>query len=122
MVNPHRDSSGNEAPYEYVGYMYPVREFFYFFLEQKNADYEILCMIVRESRTPQVAVLKGLFAGVGVLDDASMIAARPVVLLRRKRQLDWRTALGGEIGYIPRGRVPEIARRQLSEEKITVRE
>ena len=122
LINPHRDLNGKVTAYQYAGYMYPVREFFYFYFEQNSADYEILALIIHESRTPQVNVLKGMISGVGVLDEASFIAARPIVALRRQRKMDnWQTALGTELGYIPAGKVPEIARKQLSTEKITVR-
>lgn len=122
LINPHRDLSGKVTAYEYAGYMYPVEEFFYLYLEQKPADYEILSMIFHQSRTPQVNILKGIISGVGVLDELSFIAARPIIALRRQQNIDdWQTALGTELGYIPAGKVPEIARKQLSPEKITVR-
>jgi hypothetical protein len=122
LINPHRDSIGKVTAYEYTGYMYPVREFFYFYFEQRSADYEILSLIIHESRTPPVNVLKGIISGVGVLDELSFIAARPIVAVRRQRNIDnWQAALGTELGYIPAGKVPEIARKQLSTEKITVR-
>jgi transcriptional regulator with XRE-family HTH domain len=122
LINPHRDSEGAVTAYEYVGYMYPVREFFYFYFEQKIADYEILSLVIHESRTPQVNVLKGIISGVGVLEELSLIAARPIIVLRRRQELkNWQAALGTELGYIEAGRVPEIARRQLSTERITVR-
>jgi hypothetical protein len=122
LINPHRDSSGTVTAYEYAGYMYPIREFLYFYFEQKPADYEILSIILHESRAPQVNVLRGMISGVGVLDDLSFIAARPIVVQRRRRNIEnWESALGNELGYIPSGRVPEIARKHLSEERITVR-
>jgi hypothetical protein len=36
LINPHRDSNGAVAAYEYVGYMYPVREFFTFTLSRRS--------------------------------------------------------------------------------------
>jgi hypothetical protein len=79
-------------------------------------------LIVHESRTPQINVLKGLISGVGVLKEMSLIAARPIVGLRRHRELaDWKAALGTELGYIPPGKVPQLALKELTGEKITVR-
>ncbi|MEA2918598.1 MAG: hypothetical protein QOJ15_10679 [Bradyrhizobium sp.] len=122
LLNPHRDSNDQMTAYKYAGYMYPVREFFYFYFEQAEAEYEILSLIIHESRTPHVSVLNGMLSGVGILEESSFIAARPVVVLRRQRQItDWQKALGTDLGYIPSGRVPEAVRRQLSVERISVR-
>ncbi|MBI2740783.1 MAG: helix-turn-helix transcriptional regulator [Rhodospirillales bacterium] len=122
LLNPHRDSNDKVTAYKYTGYMYPVREFFYFYFEQPEAEYEILSLIIHESRTPQVSVLKGMLSGVGILEESSFIAARPVVAVRRQREIaDWEKALGTELGYVPSGRVPEMVRRQLSTERISVR-
>jgi transcriptional regulator with XRE-family HTH domain len=121
MVNPHRDSSGIISVYEYEGYAYPVREYLYFLLEQKNADFEILSLILHEARTPSVHLLKGLISGIGVAEEVSYIAARPLVAIKRQRLIDdWRSAVGNELGYRPQTSIPEAAQRQLSSEKVTV--
>jgi hypothetical protein len=57
-----------------------------------------------------VNAFKGVISGVGVLDELSFIATRHIIALRRQREMDnWQAALGMELGYIPAGRVPEIA-------------
>ncbi|MEY9634096.1 transcriptional regulator with XRE-family HTH domain [Bradyrhizobium japonicum] len=119
LVNPHKDSGGNMSYYEYEGYAYPVREYMYFLLEQKNSDYEILSLILHEARTPSVHLLKGMISGIGVVNEVSYIAARPLVALKRKRPIDdW--AQSKEIGYRPRNAIDNAAQLQLSSEKITV--
>lgn len=121
LTNPHKDSAGAISAYEYEGFAYPVREYIYFLLEQKNSDYEILSMILREARTPNVSVLKGMVAGIGVDQEVSYIAARPLVALKRQRVIDdWRSLFGKELGYLREDTVPKAARDQLSSEKITV--
>jgi hypothetical protein len=121
LINPHRDSTGSISAYEYEGYAYPVREYLYFILEQKNSDWELLSLTLHEARTPVVHLLKGLFAGIGVLNEVSFIASRPVVAIRRSRPIDnWRSALGDELGYLPHTKISEAARRQLSSENVTV--
>jgi transcriptional regulator with XRE-family HTH domain len=122
LINPHRDSSGNtSSAYEYAGYAYPVREYLYFLLEQKTNDYEILSIILHEARTPSVNLLKGMISGIGVVDEVSYIASRPLVALKRQRPIgNWRDAAGKELGYRPRASIPEAAQRQLSDEKVTV--
>ncbi|MGY3451928.1 helix-turn-helix domain-containing protein [Bradyrhizobium sp. USDA 4353] len=121
LINPHRDSSGNISAYEYHGYFYPVREYMYFLLEQKTNDYEILSIVLHEARTPSVNVLKGMISGIGVVDEVSYIAARPLVALKRQRRIEnWRDAIGKELGYGSPAGIPEAARRLLSNEKVTV--
>jgi transcriptional regulator with XRE-family HTH domain len=121
LINPHKDSSGDISAYEYGGYVYPVREYMYFLLEQKTNDYEILSIVLHEARTPSVNVLKGMISGIGVVNEVSYIAARPLVALKRQRAIDsWRDAVGRELGYRPQASIPEAARRQLSNEKVTV--
>jgi transcriptional regulator with XRE-family HTH domain len=121
LINPHKDSSGNNSAYEYAGYVYPVREYLYFLFEQKTNDYEILSIVLHEARTPSVNVLKGMISGIGVVNEVSYIAARPLVALRRQRRIDsWTDAVGKELGYRPRASIPEAARDGLSEEKVTV--
>ncbi len=120
LINPHKDSSGNMSCYEYEGYAYPVREYMYFLLEQKNSDYEILSIILHEARTPSVHLLKGMISGIGVVNEVSYIAARPLVALKRKRAIDdWRKAK--ELGYWPRSGIDNVVQLQLSSEKITVK-
>jgi hypothetical protein len=77
LTNPHKDSSESLSAFEYEGYAYPVREYIYFVLEQKNADYEILSVVLHEARAPTVNVLKGMISGIGVEKEVSYIAARP---------------------------------------------
>lgn len=121
LTNPHKDSSGSTTAFEYAGYAYPVREYIYFLLEQKNANYEILSVILHEARTPTINVLRGLLSGIGVDKEVSYIAARPLVALRLQRRIDdWRAAVGKELGYLPLSGIRQIARQHLSDEKITV--
>ncbi|WP_061850526.1 helix-turn-helix transcriptional regulator [Bradyrhizobium sp. DOA1] len=121
FINPHRDAGGHISAYEYEGYGYPVREYIYFLLEQKNANYEILSIILRDSATPTVHLMKGMVSGIGVRNETSFIAARPLVAIKRNRAIDdWRSALGNDLGYLPRTRIPEGAQRQLSSEGVTV--
>jgi transcriptional regulator with XRE-family HTH domain len=122
LINPHRDSSGDtSSAYEYRGYAYPVREYMYFLLEQKTNDYEVLSIVLHEARTPSVSLLKGMISGIGVVNEVSYIAARPVVALKRQRPIgNWKDALGKELGYKPRTSIPPAVQKQLSDEKVTV--
>jgi hypothetical protein len=121
FINPYRDLVDNISVYEYAGYMFPVSAFLYFYLEQNSSDYELLSLIVHESRSPKIGILKGMIAGVGVSKETSRIAARSVVVLRRQRQLDnWRKAIGRELGFMSRGKVPEIVRKNLDYQHIDV--
>jgi hypothetical protein len=118
LTNPHKDSSGSISAYEYEGYAYPVREYIYFLLEQKNADYEVLSIILREARTPTVTVLRGMITGIGVDKEVSYIAARPLVAQKRQRAIDnWRAVVGKELGYLREDSVQGVARKHLSSER-----
>jgi hypothetical protein len=50
------------------------------------------------------------------------IAARPILALRVKKEInDWRDAINQQLGYLADGQLPELVRRELSQEQITVR-
>jgi transcriptional regulator with XRE-family HTH domain len=122
FVNPYQEQNGEWSAFEYSGLMYPVSEFLYFIGEQSKNEYEILSMIMQTSPTPKVTTLRGIITGIGVQKDRSFIAARPLVALRRQKPIaDWRSVLNKELGYLPEGRIPELVRRELSNEQITIR-
>ena len=123
FINPYKDKAGMWTAFEYAGLIFPVSEFLYGVCEQKQKTYEILSLIIRASSAPRVNALRGIITGIGVdEDDNAYIAARPMVALRRQRPIeDWRGALDKELGFLPQDRLPEMVRRQLSDEKITIR-
>lgn len=123
VINPHRNFDEDVTAYEYEGYAYPVREYLYVILEQKNADYELLSLTMHEARTPSVKLLKGLMSGIGVdANEESYIAARPIVVVKRTKLIErWTDVVGKELGHLNAESVRRAVRDQLSEEKITIR-
>jgi len=122
LTNPHRDSTGNISAYEYEGYAYPVREYIYFLLEQRNANYEIMFLILHDANTPGVGVLRGMVSGIGVDEEQSYIAARPLVAVKGKRRIEnWRSGIGKDLGYLPESSVGDRVRKHFTREKVMIR-
>jgi transcriptional regulator with XRE-family HTH domain len=125
FINPYLLPTGEWAAYEYSGFVFPVGETLYLLGEQKSQEYEILSMLIQMSPAPKVSILRGLMTGVGVENvggvDRGHIAARSIVLSRRRRPLgDWRAGLTTELGFLPESKMPEVIQRELSDDKIDV--
>jgi hypothetical protein len=93
--------------------------------EQKDREYEVLSMLIQMSRAPSIRILKGLFTAIGVKYESRVekgqIIARSIVLVRRRARLEnWRSAIGTDLGYFPESKLPEVVRRELNNQNIDI--
>ena len=99
--------------WRYQGRLYPVSDYLYFFGEQTNSTYELFSMIMTSSPVAPPDILRGCLSGIHVRDGKKQIAVNiAVVLLYVKKHVDhWQNEIGGRLGKLPAGRVPERIRK-----------
>jgi transcriptional regulator with XRE-family HTH domain len=125
FINPTRLITDEMTAFEYSGYAFPVGNTLYLLGEQRDHEYEILSMLIQMSQAASIQILKGLFTAIGIKNEnkveKSLIIARSIVLVRRRRRLEnWRSAIGTELGFLPESKLPTIVRYALVNQNIDI--
>jgi hypothetical protein len=125
FINPTRLITDEMTAFEYSGFAFPVGNILYLLGEQKNQEYEILSMLIQMSQAASIQILKGLFTAIGVKNENKVekgqIIARSIVLVRRRKRIDdWRSAIGTELAFLPESKLPTIVRYALVNQNIDI--
>lgn len=121
MINPYFEGFDQYQVYKYTGFLIPAEDYLYFFGEQEKHDYEILSMVFGMTGAPEVKMLRGLWTGIGVLRGEKYIASVTALAVKQDRPLEWRKELGEKIGYLQTDSLPEVIRRNIAPDILSVK-
>lgn len=121
IFNPYLDEYDQRVKYyQYSGKIFYNTGFFHIYLEEVERKFSIAKISLADPNTPQLTILRGVWHGIGVLDNKNFVAAVEIILLRCSTRYDTDRISGNVFGYKQVSECPQVINRMHRKQSVII--